>query len=91
MGFVRNARNDHPISASTLTGMAKRSDTSCQHALFHASLAQPHTREFRSRFDVGREQDCLSAVPINGFVGTFKNFMTRLTRSVVTEPLRGLN
>jgi hypothetical protein len=27
-------RNDHPISASTLTGMAKRKDTSCQHALF---------------------------------------------------------
>jgi hypothetical protein len=27
-------RNDHPISASTLTGMAKRNDTSCQHALF---------------------------------------------------------
>ena len=27
-------RDDHPISASTLTGMAKRGDTSCQHALF---------------------------------------------------------
>jgi|HubBroStandDraft_6_1064221.scaffolds.fasta_scaffold575982_1 hypothetical protein len=27
-------RGDHPISASTLTGMAKRRDTSCQHALF---------------------------------------------------------
>jgi hypothetical protein len=27
-------RNDHPISASTLTGMANRRDTSCQHALF---------------------------------------------------------
>ena len=27
-------RNDHPISASTLTSMAKRGDTSCQHALF---------------------------------------------------------
>jgi len=27
-------RNDHPISASTLTGMAKRRDTTCQHALF---------------------------------------------------------
>ena len=27
-------RNDHPISASTLTGMAKRGDTTCQHALF---------------------------------------------------------
>ena len=27
-------RHDHPISASTLTGMAKRRDTSCQHALF---------------------------------------------------------
>jgi hypothetical protein len=32
---VLNARrDDHPISASTLTGMAKRRDTSCQHALF---------------------------------------------------------
>jgi hypothetical protein len=27
-------RDDHPISASTLTGMVKRRDTSCQHALF---------------------------------------------------------
>jgi hypothetical protein len=27
-------RDDHPISASTLTGMAHRRDTSCQHALF---------------------------------------------------------
>jgi hypothetical protein len=27
-------RNDHPISASTLRGMAKRRDTTCQHALF---------------------------------------------------------
>jgi hypothetical protein len=27
-------RNDHPISASTLTGMAKRGDATCQHALF---------------------------------------------------------
>jgi len=27
-------RHDHPISASTLTGMAKRRDTTCQHALF---------------------------------------------------------
>jgi hypothetical protein len=27
-------RDDHPISASTLTGMPKRGDTTCQHALF---------------------------------------------------------
>lgn len=27
-------RNDHPISASTLTGIAKRGDATCQHALF---------------------------------------------------------
>ncbi len=27
-------RADHPISPSTLTGMAKRGDTTCQHALF---------------------------------------------------------
>lgn len=27
-------RGDHPISGSTLTGMAKRRDTTCQHALF---------------------------------------------------------
>lgn len=26
-------RNDHPISPSTLTGIARRRDTSCQHAL----------------------------------------------------------
>jgi hypothetical protein len=27
-------RNDHPISPATLTGMTKRMNTSCQHALF---------------------------------------------------------
>ena len=27
-------RRDHPISPSTLTGIAKRHDTTCQHALF---------------------------------------------------------
>jgi hypothetical protein len=27
-------RDDHPISPSTLTGMTKRKDTTCQHALF---------------------------------------------------------
>lgn len=27
-------RNDHPISPSTLTGMARRGDCTCQHALF---------------------------------------------------------
>jgi hypothetical protein len=27
-------RTDHPISAATLTGMTKRMDTTCQHALF---------------------------------------------------------
>jgi hypothetical protein len=27
-------RDDHPISPATLTGMARRTDTSCQHALF---------------------------------------------------------
>ena len=27
-------RGDHPISASTLTGIAKRGDCTCQHALF---------------------------------------------------------
>jgi len=33
---VLNARRprDHPISPSTLTGIAKRRDTTCQHALF---------------------------------------------------------
>src|SRR5262245_4052602 len=28
------SRRDHPISASTLTGIAKRQDCTCQHALF---------------------------------------------------------
>jgi hypothetical protein len=32
---VLNARRrDHPVSASTLTGIAKRGDCTCQHALF---------------------------------------------------------
>jgi hypothetical protein len=31
---LNDRRNDHPISPSTLTNLAKRGDTSCQHALF---------------------------------------------------------
>ena len=31
---LNERRNDHPISASTLTGMESRGATSCQHALF---------------------------------------------------------
>jgi hypothetical protein len=31
---LNRQRNDHPISPSTLTGIAKRGDTTCQHALF---------------------------------------------------------
>jgi hypothetical protein len=31
---LNDRRRDHPISPSTLTGMAKRPGTSCQHALF---------------------------------------------------------
>ena len=31
---LNELRNDHPISVSTLTGIAKRGDTTCQHALF---------------------------------------------------------
>jgi len=31
---LNGRRRDHPISPSTLTGIAKRGDTTCQHALF---------------------------------------------------------
>src|SRR5689334_1329558 len=31
---LNERRKDHPISPSTLTGIAKRGDTTCQHALF---------------------------------------------------------
>jgi len=31
---LNDRRKDHPISPTTLTGMPKRGDTSCQHALF---------------------------------------------------------
>ena len=31
---LNKRRDDHPISASTLTGIAKRGDCTCQHALF---------------------------------------------------------
>ena len=31
---LNGQRRDHPISPSTLTGIAKRGDTTCQHALF---------------------------------------------------------
>jgi hypothetical protein len=32
--LLNEERRDHPISPSTLTGIAKRGDTTCQHALF---------------------------------------------------------
>jgi len=32
--LLNELRDDHPISASTLTGIAKRGDCTCQHALF---------------------------------------------------------
>ncbi len=31
---LNDRRRDHPISPATITGMAKRGDTTCQHALF---------------------------------------------------------
>jgi hypothetical protein len=31
---LNQRRGDHPVSPSTLTGIAERGDTSCQHALF---------------------------------------------------------
>ena len=31
---LNDRRGDHPISPSTITGIAKRGETSCQHALF---------------------------------------------------------
>jgi hypothetical protein len=31
---LNERRRDHPISPATVTGMAKRGDTTCQHALF---------------------------------------------------------
>lgn len=31
---LNRRRADHPIAASTITGIAKRGDTTCQHALF---------------------------------------------------------
>ena len=31
---LNDRRKDHPISPTTLTGIAKRGDTTCQHALF---------------------------------------------------------
>lgn len=31
---LNERRGDHPISPATLTGMARRGDTTCQHALF---------------------------------------------------------
>src|SRR5215468_5437423 len=40
-------RDDHPISASTLTSMAKRKDTSCQHALFIVETGGFRSYNFR--------------------------------------------
>ena len=54
---LNGQRNDHPISPSTLTGMAKNPRTSCQHALFmlrwlgrtpESSLRPPRTDAART-------------------------------------------
>jgi hypothetical protein len=39
-------RNDHPISPATLTGMAQRGSTSCQHALFFLRWLQRSPESF---------------------------------------------
>jgi len=59
------SRRDHPISASTLTGIAKRRDCTCQHALFilrwlgrtpESFLVPPPAREGVALPVVGRDQ-----------------------------------
>jgi hypothetical protein len=55
-------RNDHPISASTLRGMAKRRDTSCQPALFMLRWLNRTPESFIAGSTPGSKYDARRAV-----------------------------
>jgi hypothetical protein len=46
---LNRQRNDHPISPSTLTGIARRGDCTCQHALFLLRWLERTPESFLSR------------------------------------------
>jgi hypothetical protein len=90
---VLNAhRDDHPISASTLTGMPNRRDTTCQHALFMLRwLGRTPEASCRVPRLTQRERHFRPPVLINGFGRTFKSSTTRSTDSAASEISHGSN
>jgi hypothetical protein len=52
---LNDRRRDHPISPSTLTGMAKRHQTSCQHALFMLRWLDRSPESFLAGFTDGHD------------------------------------
>jgi uncharacterized protein YfiM (DUF2279 family) len=52
---LNKRRMDHPISASTLTGIAERGDCTCQHALFILRWLDRSPESFLSNPPVGRD------------------------------------
>jgi len=60
---LNDRRQDHPISPSTLTGMARRPATSCQHALF---MLRWLGRTPESFLDGAGEEDGRFALPAAG-------------------------
>jgi hypothetical protein len=54
-------RNDHPISPSTITGIAKRGDPTCQHALFFLRWLGRTPESFLSRTPAWADRAALPA------------------------------
>jgi hypothetical protein len=60
---LNRTRHGHPISPATLTGIAKRRDTSCQHALFILRWLERSPESFLTGSPA---QQCTGALPATG-------------------------
>jgi len=54
---LNDRRHDHPISPSTITGISKRGDTSCQHALFFLRWLRRSPESFLSDSKANRGKE----------------------------------
>src|ERR1700735_3166604 len=72
---LNDRRRDHPISPSTLTGMAKRPGTSCQHALF---MLRWLLVLLYATMDEERRQQGLTWPALAGVLGCSPNQLTAL-------------
>jgi hypothetical protein len=75
-------RNDHPISAATLTGMTKRMNTSCQHALF---MLRWLGRSPESFLPGSKQDDSAAALPLAGSDRRLRWNLKKLYEALNTE------